>query len=69
MKTDLAIVGGLFVFMSIAGAIVSGWNFHVVFASDEDAMHWHLSRAADLQARIDRRKAFTNPPRPDAGND
>lgn len=56
MKTALAIVGGLFVFMSIAGAMVSGWNFHVVFASDEDARDWHLEKAAELTARLEKRR-------------
>ncbi|WP_054074529.1 hypothetical protein [Comamonas testosteroni] len=57
MKNALAIIGAVFILLSILGAVVPGWNYHVAFASDEEALAWHKSLAAQLEAKAAQRAA------------
>ena len=52
MKTFLAIVGGLFIFCCIMGAVVKGWHFHVVFGSDKTALEFHKRNVKRSEDRL-----------------
>lgn len=52
MSTFLSFIGGGFLILAALGAIVPGMNFHVVFASDAEALKWHHRLAKELEDNI-----------------
>lgn len=52
MTTFFAVIGGIFVFCLICGAIVPGLNCHIVFADDKSALEWHQSQAEKIAKRL-----------------
>ncbi len=52
MRFVVEILGWLWLAAVLAGSFVPGWNFHVIFASDQSALEGHEMMAAKIRKRI-----------------
>lgn len=57
----LALIGAAFIVLTLLGAVVPGWNFHVIFANDKSALDWHASRVVELAKRIEAKEQPHDP--------
>lgn len=50
MKNVFSVIGGVFVFLSVAGAIIPGFSYHVFAGTTEKAKEWHQEQFKKLES-------------------
>lgn len=50
MKNVFAVIGATFVLLSIAGAIIPGFSYHVFAGTTDKAMEWHKEQFKKLES-------------------
>ena len=56
MRVAAEFIGWAFFALSVAGAVIPGFNFHVAAAGDETALEWHRELAEKLAQRAQAQK-------------
>lgn len=52
MRAIVELIGWVFLFCCLAGALIPGFHCHFAVADDESMLRWHKRNAAEIEARL-----------------